>query len=176
MNGNFSVQLSENNSFRRNDADKTIENTINKEMKTPGGIKGFYINRASVDRWTLNARRRAIFRAVLHKHLEYKLSRYVHHDLLPGRIRRDESDVSRVIESIQCSFINPFGEENYLVILSSGVKATEDIKDHLLNAESYGKSAMDDFVKNRRSEKPVQDFFDPMKKRSLKAFTCLMPN
>ena len=65
------------------------------------------------------------FRAVLHKHLEYKPSRYVHHDLLPERIKRDESDVSRVIESIQCSFINSFGEENDLVILSSGVRATE---------------------------------------------------
>ena len=88
--------------------------------------------------------------------------------MLPGRIKRDESDVSRVIESIQCSFINPFGAENDLVILSSGVKATEEIKDHLLNAESYGKSAVDEFVKNRLSEKPVQDFFDPIKKRSFK--------
>ena len=121
--------------------------------KTPGEVKGFSINRAAVDRWNLNARCRAVFRAVLHKHLEYKPSRYVHRDLLPGRIKRDESDVSRVIESIQCSFINPFGEENDLVILSSGVKATEEIKYHLLNAESYGKSAMDDFVKNRLSEK-----------------------
>ena len=121
-----------------------------------------------MDRWNLNARRRTVFRAVLHKHLEYKPSRYVHHDLSPGRIKRDESDVSRVIESIQCSFINPFGEENDLVILSSGVKATEEIKDHLLNAESYGKSAVDEFVKNRLSEKPVQDFFDPIKKRSFK--------
>ena len=144
-------------------------------MKTPGGVKGFSINQAAVDRWNLNARHRAVFRAVLHKHVEYKPSRYVHHDLLPGRIKRDESDVSRVIESIQCSFINPFVEENDLVILSSSVKATEEIKDHLLNAESYGKSAMDDFVKNRLSEKPVQDFFDPIKKRSLKAFTSLMP-
>ena len=149
-------------------------NTINKEMKTPDGVKGFSINRAAVDRWTLNARCRAVFRAVLHKHLEYKPSRYVHHGLLPGRIKRDESDVSRVIESIECSFINPFVEENDLVILSSGVKATEEIKD-FLNAESYGKSAMDDFVKNRLSEKPVQDLFDPIKKRSLKTFTGLMP-
>ena len=64
MCGNFSIQLSENYSFGRNDADKTIEKTINKEMKTPGGVRGFSINRAAVDRWNLNARRRAVFRAV----------------------------------------------------------------------------------------------------------------
>ena len=74
MSGNFSVQFSENNSFGRNDAEKTIKNTINKEMKTPSG--------------------------------------YVHHDLLPGGIKRDERDVSHIIESIECSFINSFGEGN----------------------------------------------------------------
>ena len=94
MSGIFSVRLSENNSFGRNDADKTIKSTINKKMKTSGGVRGFSINRAAVDRWNLNVRRRAVFRAVLHKHSEYKPSRYVHHDLLPGPIKRDERDVS----------------------------------------------------------------------------------
>ena len=41
MNDNFSVQISENDSFGRNDTDKTIENTINKEMKTPDGVREF---------------------------------------------------------------------------------------------------------------------------------------
>ena len=40
------------------------------------------------------------------------------------------------------------------MVISSGFKATQEIKDHLLNAESYGKSAMDKFVKKRLSEKP----------------------
>ena len=173
MSGNFSVQLSENNLFGRNDANKTIENTINKEMKTPGAVRGFSINRAAVDRWNLNARRRAVFRAVLHKHIEYKPSRYVHYDLLPGRIKRDERDVSHIIESTECSFINPFGDESELMVIASGVNATEEIKDHL-NAESYGKSAMDEFVKKRLSEKPIQDFFDQIKKRFLKTFASLM--
>ena len=112
-------------------------------MKTPNGVRGFSINRAAVDKWNLNARHRAVFRAVLHKHIEYKPSRYVvHYDLLPGRIKKDERDVSHIIESIKCSFINPFGEESELMVISSGVNATEEIKDHLLNAESYGKRAM----------------------------------
>ena len=175
MSGNFFVQLGENNSFERNDADETIKNTINKEMKTPGGVRGFSINKVAVDRWNLNARRRAVFRAVLHKHMEHKSSRYVHHDFLPGCIKRDERDVSHIIKSIECSFTNPFGEESELMVISSGVKATEEIKDHLLNAEFYGKSAMDEFVKKRLSEKPIQDLFDPIKKHSLKAFASLMP-
>ena len=38
--GQFSVELSKNNPFGRNEADKTIENTINKDTKTPGGLTG----------------------------------------------------------------------------------------------------------------------------------------
>ena len=176
MSGNFSVQLSEDNSLGRSDAaDNTIENTINKEMKHQVKLRRFSTHRAAVDRWNLNARRKAVFRAVLNKHVEYKSSRYVHHNLLPGWIKRDERDVSHIIESIECSFINPFGEKSELMVILSGVKATEEIKDHLLSAESYSKSAMDEFVKKDLSEKPIQDFFDPIKKRSLKTFASLMP-
>ena len=102
-------------------------------MKTPVGVRGFSINRAAVDSWNFNAKRRAVFRTVMHKHMEYKPSRYVHHDLLPGHIKRDERDVSHIIESIERSFINLFGEESELMVISSEVKATEEIKDNLLN-------------------------------------------
>ena len=45
------------------------------------------------------------------------------------------------------------------MVISSGIKATEEIKDHLLNAESYGKSVMDKFVEKRLSEKFRSRFF-----------------
>jgi hypothetical protein len=38
--GNFSVQLSHSSTFGRMEADKTIETTINKDTKTPGGTTG----------------------------------------------------------------------------------------------------------------------------------------
>ena len=39
--GEFSVQMSNANGFSRNEADKTIENTINRDCKTSGGYIGF---------------------------------------------------------------------------------------------------------------------------------------
>ena len=97
--------------------------------------------------------------------------------MLPGRIERDERDVSHIIKSIECSFINPCEYESELTAISSDFKTTEEIEDHLFDAESYGKSATDEFVKKRLSEKPVQEFFlfDKIKKRSLKTFAKLMP-
>ena len=41
LNGEFSVQMGEANHFGRNEADKTIENTINRDCKTGGGYIGF---------------------------------------------------------------------------------------------------------------------------------------
>ena len=40
MKGRFSVQLSDNNPFGQQEADKVIETTINKDTKTPGGTTG----------------------------------------------------------------------------------------------------------------------------------------
>ena len=40
MKSNFSVQMSDNNTFGRLEADKVIETTINKDTKTPGGTTG----------------------------------------------------------------------------------------------------------------------------------------
>ena len=57
--GQFSVQLSNDNPFGRNESDKTIENTINKDTKTPGGLTGFSMNKPACDLWVLNAKRRA---------------------------------------------------------------------------------------------------------------------
>jgi len=43
--GNFSVQLSNTNTFGKMETDKVIETTINKDTKTPGGTTGKLITR-----------------------------------------------------------------------------------------------------------------------------------
>ena len=48
--GQFSVQMSKDNPFGRNEADKTIENTINRDCKTGGGYVGFSGNFATTQR------------------------------------------------------------------------------------------------------------------------------
>ena len=50
-NGEFSVQMSLSNPFRGNEADKTIENTINRDCKTGGGYTGFSASFPDTQRW-----------------------------------------------------------------------------------------------------------------------------
>ena len=59
--GQFSVQMRKDNPFGRNEADKTIENTINRDCKTGGGYVGFSANFATTQRWVLNDSRRGMF-------------------------------------------------------------------------------------------------------------------
>ena len=173
--GHFAVQLSHNNPFGKNDADKTIENTINKDTKTPGGINRFSLNDNAVQRWTLNSRRRAIFRAVLHSHLHYKPSSFIHHDLLPSRIKKDDDAVSKITQNLEEMFVNPFSEQKELISITSGLAATPTTRDHLLNAITYGKDAMELFRSERLGAEPIKEFFDPLKKQNLQTFSTLRP-
>ena len=49
--GKFSVQMEKSNTFGRNESDKTIENTINRDCKTSGGFIGFSTNFPATQRW-----------------------------------------------------------------------------------------------------------------------------
>ena len=63
--GQLFVQKSRNNPFGRNEADKTIENTLNRDCKTGGGYIGFSANFIATQRWVLNESRRGLFRKLL---------------------------------------------------------------------------------------------------------------
>ena len=49
LKGRFTVQMKTKNAFGRNELDKCIENTINKDTKTPGGLTRFSTNSGASD-------------------------------------------------------------------------------------------------------------------------------
>ena len=73
LNGEFLVQMAEANPFGRNEADKTIENIINRDYKTRGGHIGFSANFAATQHWVSNASRRGTYRKLLKEHLSIKI-------------------------------------------------------------------------------------------------------
>ena len=119
LDGNFSVQLSETNTFGRNEADKTIENTVNKDTKTSGGFTGFSLKQPASDRWMINASRRAECYRNLKDLVTFAGNKYDHHDLNKSRIKKDETNVQAVLSIFDTTFSHPFdGFE--LIGLSSG--------------------------------------------------------
>ena len=91
-NGEFSVQMSHSNAFGRNEADRTIENTINRDCKTGSGFSASF---PATQRWVLNASRRAKYRQLIREHLAMKPEGYVHKELAASRLKKDETAVEK---------------------------------------------------------------------------------
>ena len=87
---NFSVQLNEDRKFSRTEPDKTIEMTLNKDTKTPGGTTGFCINVNAINRWVLDATYRAELRQCLHQLINFSKQTTKHKDLTKSRILKDD--------------------------------------------------------------------------------------
>ncbi|KAK3747396.1 hypothetical protein QZH41_012092, partial [Actinostola sp. cb2023] len=172
--GQFSVQMGGRNPFGRNEADKTIENTINRDCKTGGGYIGFSANFAATQRWVLNDTRSGVYRKLLREHLSITSSQtYIHKELAPARIRGDIKAVGKLVDLIEDVFTNPWKQDAAFTGLSTGIEATTEVSDDLLQAKSKGRQAANDFVVNSCSSNPTSDYFDPLKKAKLKSFKDL---
>lgn len=137
--GQFSVQISRNNPFACNEADKTIENTnentINRDCKTGGGYIGFSANFAATQRWVWNDSRRGLFRKLLREHLSVTPDKaYVHKELAPAWIKTDLEAVGKVVDLLEGVFSNPWAKESDHTTLSTGVAATTEVCNDLLQA------------------------------------------
>jgi len=174
--GGFSVQLSQYNTFGRIPVDQTIEETVNKDTKSPGGIKGFSRNFSAVKRHYITSDLKS--NCLKQLRILTKVKRQgVHADLTPGRIMKDEHDVQKVIELLNSSWIDPFSDEKLDIIsLSSGKTAPPKVVDGLLNALQYGEDAYTKFKADRLDGssdltagcKPK--FHEPLRKLRLKTF------
>lgn len=60
LSSNFSVQRQNNHGFSAVLCDQTIEQTVNRDSKTKGGLVGLSMNRASVHRWLSSQAERAV--------------------------------------------------------------------------------------------------------------------
>ena len=59
LSSNFSVQRQDDHGFSGLACDQTIEQTVNRDSKTKGGLVGFSMNPTSVHRWLLSHAERA---------------------------------------------------------------------------------------------------------------------
>ena len=94
MSGNFAAQLTDRSQCLRVAADKVVEETLNKDTKTPGRCASFSRNANAVKRWEINAAYRAALRTCFLKHLDYQPQKYKHPDLNPLGINCEGKDTS----------------------------------------------------------------------------------
>ena len=168
--GDFGVQCTTSHGFSQLPVDQTIEQTLNRNTKTKGGIIGSSLKKGAVQWWMLTAYARASSAdrcremASLHPQDEIK----GHKESGSVRKRKDEEDVKKVMEVIS-QWRNPFETADDLVSLSPGSIASSALKEDLLKAEEKRKSALVSFVQDRLISSAV-GFFETLPKLKLGKF------
>ncbi|XP_065182225.1 uncharacterized protein LOC135812936 [Sycon ciliatum] len=168
--GCFSVARS-TNSFSKVAVDQCIEQTINRQSKSHGGLIGFSRNPGTVHRWVLTAHERAAVASAcndLVKAEDYDGTARPHKDNTDSRMKRDQSDYGK-LEKRLAEFSHPFLGED-LISLSSGKVCSAQATSDLLSSHTQGKSAMSKFVADRLESQAV-DFFTPISRLNLKTFS-----
>ena len=102
----------------------------------------------------MNATYRAALCSCFQKHLNYDTQKYKHLDLNPSRIKKDEAAVLKTLETILTTLIDPLSPQPLLSI-SNGLLATDKVSCDMLSAKAFGKAAMDEFIRDRLSEKKI---------------------
>ena len=167
--GENAVQRCEGKAFCQIPVDQTIEQTVNRDSKTPGGIIGFSLNKSALQGWILTAHERpAVTQSCKRMAGLEDPEKGPHKESSKHRVQGDEC-VQQIV-SVLTYLKNPFQPSNDLVSLTSGVVASDEITEDLLHAETKGQEALDDFVKLLLNSNKT-NFFDPLKKLQLKTFS-----
>ena len=168
------VRSANTNPFGRNEAGKTIENTINRGCKTKGGFKGFSTNFLATQRWVLNTSRRSAYKKIVREQLTFNSDTlYVNKELAPARVKSDNLAVEKVVYLIENVFKNPWIADSEFICLTTGIAAWSEIRHDLIHAKDKGCNACKNFIENHCSSESTADFFGPITKMRLKSFKDL---
>ena len=178
--GNHSVSRSQQ-PFAQVWTDMALEQSINLDSKSKGGIVGISRREDAVGRWFLTSHERA---AITHSLKEMcGLENYervgTQKEAGASRMKRDQEDIDRLISSFNSGLLkNPFdipderdiSEKLSLVNIAIGVVLPEQASDRLLGATEMGKRSMEDFISTRLNTNEV-NFWDPLPKLKINTFS-----
>ena len=150
----------------RTAVDQRGEQTLNRDAKTTGGIKGIASDEAPVIKWTMNRPEQASNTGELLKMCGMDSSSEMYRPSRPSQILQSEKRVSDITRVLREEYINPFDinlDKSSLFNLSSGVAIHDEIADVL----SLHKKS-DELSKELREQRLLTgeiSFNEPIKKQ-----------
>ena len=173
--GGFVVQRSENNAFAQVAVVQAIEQTMNRDSTTHGGIVGFSLRPSAQQRWVLTHHERAAITHVCRHQTALDGSTSRHHESGPTARQRQEDAVAGVVSLLR-SWRDPFQADGSgdLINIASGVAATNAVRDDLLSAVEKGESALKDFINQRLAQGSTLNFYDKLHQMQLNTFSSML--
>lgn len=163
--GGFVVRRSADHRFNCVATDQALEQTVNRDGKSKGGVIGLTLRKGALTRWLktrhVTAEYVESFTTLCNTKTRTNSS---HPELAKSRLMKDEEDVSKIVEYLsQCQ--NPFDLDSVpaeLMNISTGQVASEGVRKSLTNCLKLGKQKMNDFIQKRivQSTK-CKSFWDP---------------
>ena len=175
--GNHSVSRSQQ-PFGQVWSDMALEQSINCDSKSKGGLVGITQQDGTVDRWFLTSHERAAITRSLKDMCGVENDKIgTHKETSVTRIERDEKDVQRLVSCFTTGLANnPFVNEDEdnaegtpLSNILTGVVLPNEIADRLVNASQIGTTSMHEFINTRLDTNKVC-FWDSLKKLKIDTF------
>ena len=125
-----------------------------------------------MSRYYLTAEYRAVYLRTLSDMIGQGSSKLTHPDLQGPRIRKDEADITFLIDLMENNLLNPlYRDESDLVTLATGTVAPPAVVNDLLRAVEVGEEAYQAFKRTiLDDDQPYVKFHDKMTKQILKTF------
>lgn len=180
-NGNHSVCRSQQ-PFCQVWSDMALEQSINLDTKSKGGLVGMTKNDDAVNRWFLTSHERAAITRSMKEMCNLEDDRVgSHKESSTKRITRDEKDVESLVQRFTSDMMmNPFtlsdeesADTEPLINIATGVVLPDKVADCLINSADIGQSHMLDFVSSRLNSNKVS-FWEPL--RTVKIATFKVSN
>jgi hypothetical protein len=128
INGDFSAQRQDRYAFSQVACDQLIEQTMNRDSKTKGGLIGITTSRNAVNRWLLAHHERAGISRACEIMAGAGVNFRVRKDLDKVRISRDEDCIAALSCTI-ASMVDPFSyDRDRLIKISSGLIVADDVR------------------------------------------------
>lgn len=183
MEGGFVVRRSGNRVFNCVPTDQALEQSINREAKSQGGVIGLTVRKGALLRW-LTTRHIIGEYAEAFKELcnSGNDNDKLHEELGVSRLKRDKNDLKDMKEYLESQCQNPFNLDEVperLVNITTGQVASEHVENSLKGIPEKGKTLVDSFIRERLGVESTKSFWDPLKKATVSTFADMkkaLPN
>ena len=152
--------------------DQAIEETANKDTRTPAGTTGFSLKHNAVSRYYITADYRRLCVRQLHEMVNMGYKSHGHPDLQHSHINRDERDIQQILDLFDSVWKNPFEDDN-LSNIATGVNASPDVQVDILAAHDKGVISYNKYIEERLSASRSKSFMDTIPKLKLNTSTTM---
>ena len=170
--GNHSISRS-GQPFSQVSTDMALEQSINADSKSSGGVIGISQSPSARESWFLTIHERASITSALKAMFGLQDGEQASHkEAAPRRVRRDEEDVKKMISCFSSGLMtNPFNlDSDALLNIATGVVLPEDVAQTLVHSTEKGRQQMKTFVEQRINSNAV-GFWEPIPNMKIKTFS-----